>query len=170
EVAENFDNSQWQKVNVRADEGPLQPDEMAVFRTQVPLTAADLGVKQIVLNFGMIDDEGWVYVNGQFAGESHNWNDSPSFDVRKFLHAGENTIAVAVKNNGGSGGVNKGVSLEFQKPPIPGDWKRSAFNGLAQIIVQADRDAGDIQLKASANGLASATVIIHAEPGVAESN
>ncbi|MGH7952173.1 MAG: beta-galactosidase GalA, partial [Limisphaerales bacterium] len=41
EVAENFDNSQWQKVNVRADEGPLQPDEMAVFRTQVPLTAAD---------------------------------------------------------------------------------------------------------------------------------
>jgi hypothetical protein len=85
----------------------------------------------------MIDDEGWVYVNGQMAGESHDWQAAPSFDVKRFLHPGTNTIAVAVANASGAGGVNKGVTLLFQdKPELP-EWKRSVFNGLAQIIVQS---------------------------------
>jgi beta-galactosidase len=67
EFAEVFDDSQWQKVNVRADDGPLRPGDMAVFRTQVRLSAADLAVDRANLNFGMIDDEGWVYVNAQLA-------------------------------------------------------------------------------------------------------
>jgi beta-galactosidase len=164
EVAEHFDDSQWGKVNVRADDGPLRPGEMAVFRTQVRLSAADLAIKSADLNFGMIDDQGWVYVNGQFAGESHNWNDSPSFDVRKFLHAGDNTIAVAVKNNDGSGGVNKSVSLELKQQPVPANWQRSAFNGLAEVIVQADADAGDIQLMAYGDGLSPTSIIVRAKP------
>ncbi|HZI33908.1 MAG TPA: DUF4982 domain-containing protein, partial [Candidatus Binatia bacterium] len=166
EIAEQFDDSQWQKVNVRASDGPLQSDEVAVFRTRVSLTAEDLDAARANLNFGMIDDEGWVYVNGQFAGESHNWNDSPSFDIRKFLHAGGNAIAVIVKNNDGAGGVNRGVSLELEKPPMPADWQRSAFNGLAQVIVQADKDSGDIQLKADGDGLRSASIVIHVKPCV----
>ena len=70
------------------------------------LPAADLAVGRAHLKFGMIDDEGWVYVNGKLAGESHNWSESPSFDVSKFLHAGDNTIAVAVNNINGSGGLS----------------------------------------------------------------
>jgi hypothetical protein len=103
-------------------------------------------------------------VNGQLAGESHNWNDAPSFDIRKFLHSGDNTIAVAVKNNDGPGGVNKGVTLELTKPPIPANWQRSVFNGLAQVIVQAGSGAGAIQLKAHADGLAPVTVVIQTAP------
>ena len=164
EVAENFDDRQWQKVNVRADDGPLRPAEMGVYRTRVRVTPEDLAVERVNLNFGMVDDEGWVYVNGQLAGESHDWSDAPTFDIRKFLHIDDNTIAVAVKNHEGPGGVNKGVSLELEKPPIPADWKRSAFNGLAEVIVQAGTDAGTIQLQARADGLAPATVVIHSEP------
>jgi beta-galactosidase len=41
-------------------------------------------------------------------------------------------------------------------------WKRSVFNGLAQIIVQAGRDAGEIKLTARADGLADNTITIHA--------
>jgi len=163
EVAENFDDSNWQKVNVRTDEGPLREDEIAVFRTRVPLTAEDLAVDRADLNFGMIDDDGWVYVNGQFAGESHNWSDAPSFDIRKFLHTGDNTVAVTVKNSEGSGGINKGASLEFVKPPIPANWQRSAFNGLAEVIVQADKNVGAIKLTARADGLQPATLVIQTQ-------
>jgi beta-galactosidase len=165
EVAERFDDSQWQKVNVRTDAGPLGPGDKAVFRTHVRLTAADLAVEQANLKFGMIDDEGWVYVNGRLAGESHNWNESPSFDVCKFLRAGDNNIAVAVNNTEGAGGVNKSVSLELKKPPVPANWQRSAFNGLVQVIVQADSDAGDIRLKAEGDGIQQASIVIRAEAG-----
>ena len=42
-------------------------------------------------------------------------------------------------------------------------WSRSLFNGLAQIIVQSTRVAGEIQLTASAEGLAPATTVLHAK-------
>jgi len=162
EVAAEVDDRQWREVDVRGDAGPLQPEEAAVFRTHVSLAAADLEDSQINLNFGMIDDDGWIYVNGKLAGESHDWNEAPSFDVRKFLRVGDNVIAVAVKNHDGPGGVNKGVSLEFEKRTIPADWQRSAFNGLAQVIIQSEAGAGEIQLKASGDGIASAVATIHA--------
>ena len=117
---------------------------MAVFRMPVRLTAADLAVVRADLNFGMIDDEGWVYVNGRLAGESHHWSDSPSFDVRKFLQVGDNTIAVAVKNIDDAGGVIK---------------------GLAEVIVQADSNTGDIQLTADGDGLQPVSIVIRAGPG-----
>jgi beta-galactosidase len=165
EVAETFDDSQWQKVDVRSDGGPLSPGDMAVFRTRVGLTAAELAAERVDLKIGMIDDEGWVYVNGQRVGGSHDWHDSPSFDVRKFLHGGDNTIAVAVNNTDGPGGVNKSVSLNFEGPPVPADWQRSAFNGLAEVIVQAGLDGGDIELKANGDGLDPVSIVVHAKPG-----
>ena len=63
----------------------------------------------------MIDEDGFIYVNGQKAGESHNWQDPASVDVKQFLHAGTNTIAVAVANWNGAGGLNKGASLQFEE-------------------------------------------------------
>ena len=43
-------------------------------------------------------------------------------------------------------------------------WSRSLFNGLAQIIVQSTRKAGEIKLTASADGLASGTTLVRAQP------
>ena len=37
--------------------------------------------------------------------------------------------------------------------PSAPPWSRSLFNGLAQIIVQSTRDAGEIKLTATADGL-----------------
>ena len=48
------------------------------------------------------------------AGRSGNptiGRSSPAFDVKRFLHPGENVIAVAVANWDGPGGINKGVTL-----------------------------------------------------------
>jgi len=36
-------------------------------------------------------------------------------------------------------GVNKGWCLRMPEPPLPVEWRRSVFNGLAQIIVQSSR-------------------------------
>ena len=47
----------------------------------------------------------------------------------------------------------------------PADWQRSAFNGLAEVIVQAKAGAGDIQLKAEGAGLQPVFITIHAKPG-----
>ena len=153
EVATDFDDSAWEKDNVRSDSGPLAEGQNGVFRSHVTVSAQDLAMETVKLNFGMIDDEGWVYVNGQMAGESHNWQESPSFDVKHFLHPGTNTIAVAVANGAGAGGVNKGVTLLCQEKFELPEWKRSVFNGLAQIIVQSARQPGEITLTATASGL-----------------
>jgi beta-galactosidase len=118
------------------------------------------------VNFGRIDDDGWVYVNGRLAGESHDWSGHPSFDLRKFLHEGRNTIAVAVHNGEGSGGVNNGVSLEIADQPVAPQWKRSVFNGLAQVIVQAGKEPGTLALTARSDGLEATALNISAGAAV----
>jgi beta-galactosidase len=163
EVAANFDGSAWEKDNVRSDSGPLVEGENGVFRGHVIVTEQDLAVENIRLSFGMIDDEGWVYVNGQMAGESHDWQATPVFDVKRFLHPGTNTIAVAVANGSGAGGVNKGVTLLFQEKPEVPEWKRSVFNGLAQVIVQSARQPGEILLTVTSPGLSRKVLALQAQ-------
>jgi beta-galactosidase len=166
EIGEAFDDGAWEKANVSADSGPLQPHESAFYRARFDVTADMLASASIHLNFGMIDDDGWVYVNGQLAGESHDWNAQPGFEIRKNLHGGANTIAVAVKNNEGAGGMNKGVSLTIADKPVPPAWQRHVFNGLAQIIVQASKEPGKLRLTARADSLTPATLEIATQPSM----
>ena len=162
-VAVNFDDSAWEKDNVSSDTGPLVEGEHGVFRSRVTVSEQDLAVETVKLSFGMIDDEGWVYVNGQMAGESHDWQATPSFDVKRFLHPGTNTIAVAVANAAGPGGVNKGVTLLFQEKLVVPEWKRSVFNGLAQVIVQSTGQPGEITLTATSSGLSRKVLPLQAQ-------
>jgi beta-galactosidase len=160
EVAEKFDDSGWDGADVTGEYGLLAPNEYGVYRARFNAGAPELASDSVSVNFGMIDDDGWVYVNGNFAGESHDWSTPVSIDVRKFLREGENVIAVAVRNRDGSGGVNKGVTLRVQDKPEPVHWHRSVFNGLAQIIVQAGTDPGALHLTAHADGLSETSATI----------
>ncbi len=162
EVAAAYSVRNWARVDVRTDYGPLEPGQCAVFRKTYSAPPEVLSATNITLSFGMIDDEGWVYINGQLAGESHDWSSSPTFDIRKFLQEGDNTIAVAVKNNEGQGGINRGVALLIQDRPVLPDWKRSVFNGLAQVLVQSSSEPGELKLTANAEGLAPATLLVPA--------
>ena len=163
EVAETFSDGDWVRVNVNTETGPLRENTSAVFRAHVKLAPEDVADPKITLQFGMIDDDGWVYVNGQPVGESHDWRGSPAFDVAKFVHAGDNSIAVVVHNDEGPGGINKGVSLTVSGRAVAANWKRSAFNGLAEVIVQSGTEPGEIRLTAHAEGLADNTIIIQAK-------
>jgi hypothetical protein len=48
--------------------------------------------------------------------------------------------------------------------PAGAPWSRSLFNGLAQIIVQSTKDAGEIKLAATAAGLAPVTTSVNTQP------
>ena len=79
------------------------------------------------------------------------------------MHAGDNVIAVGVKNDANSGGLNPDVNMEITGQPTASPWSRSLFNGLAQVIVQSSKDTGEIKLTASAEGLKPMTVSIQSQ-------
>jgi len=163
ELAAEFDDSTWAAADTSSQSGPLSERQNAVFRAHISVSDQDLAAESLQLCFGMIDEDGFVYVNGEKAGESHDWRIAPTFDIKRLLHAGSNSIAVAVGNYEGAGGINKGVTLQVQEKPIIPQWQRSVFNGLAQIIVQSSKEAGDIKLTATAPGLRSITQVIQSQ-------
>ena len=167
EYAPEFDDSAWNTIKSQGDTKRgmvLQPGETAVFRAHLPLTAQDLNNPGAQIRFGSIDDHGWVFVNNERIGESHNWQAAPVFDLKQTLHAGDNVIAVGVKNDEGDGGLRPDVNVEIIGRPVAPLCSRSLFNGLAQIIVQSTKDAGEIKLNASADGLTAATATIASQP------
>jgi beta-galactosidase len=164
EFKPNFDDSAWETANPQSDSGPLEKREQAVFRVKIQVTESDLAAQAVELRCGKIQEDGWVYVNGKQIGEAHDWQVPAVFDLKPFLHPGENTIAIAVANWNGPGGLNKGVTLNFQEKAVAPEWQRSVFNGLAQIIVQSTKEPGAIKLTASADGLSPATVPVQSQP------
>ncbi len=166
EVAAQFDDSAWPAADVSSGEGPLTENESAVFRARLLATEGMLTNASVELRFSRIDEEGWAYVNGQKVGESHDWQEKPRFDVKPFLRAGENTIAVAVANRYGPGGINLGAALDTRQNLPPPQWRRSVFNGLAQLIVQSSKQPGAIQVTATSAGLNSATLTLETKPCV----
>ena len=78
---DSFHKSNPHKPAIGTEEASafLTPGQSAVFRTHFTATPQELAAPAVLLTFGMIDDDGWVYVNGQLAGQSHDWTAQPSF-------------------------------------------------------------------------------------------
>jgi len=141
EVKTDFNDAGWTPVAVdKLEADQLSPGQIAVFRGAIELTAGDLKAGQWDLNLGRIDDEGWIYVNGEEIGRSADWGRPYSFDMTRQLHPGKNSIAVIVKNNTGAGGLGaptfgnkpEGVPVELKAYGRPaGDekqWWKPDFN------------------------------------------
>jgi beta-galactosidase len=168
EFAPDFDDSGWNTIRAKTDgdtgDMPLREGQAAVYRAHVNLTADDLNNPGVQIRFGTIDDHGWVYVNNMRVGESHDWQAQPLFEIKNQLHPGDNVIAVGVKNDAGEGGLSPDVNVEIVGKSSESPWSRSLFNGLAEVIVQSSKDAGEIKLTANADGLKSATSTITTQP------
>ena len=163
EYANDFDDSGWNTLSAKTSGGELTiktENTTAIYRAHVKLTEEDLNGSGAQICFSGCDDEGWYFVNGQFVGETHDWQARPVFDIEQFLHVGDNVIAVGVNNVAGQGGLNPNVSVNIIGRPGPVTWSRSLFNGLAQIIVQSTQGPGEIKLTATAGGLAPATAVV----------
>ena len=165
EYAPAFDDSSWNVVKAGNGESTIKNENTtAIYRAHLTLTEEDLSGSGVQIHFAGCDDEGWYFVNGQLAGETHDWDAKPDFDITKFLRAGDNVIAVCCRNGGGQGGLNPNVTADIIGRPSPAPWSRSLFNGLAQIIVQSTNDAGEIKLTATADGLAPAITTVNTQP------
>ena len=164
EMAESFDDSRWTAIDVTAASGPLPPLGKGAFRAKFTLTAADLASPAVELWFGHLNGGGSVYLNGQRIGSTGDARAASTYDVKSRLRVGENSIGVVITNYGASGGVNDGVMLRLHDEPASVEWSRSAFNGLAQVIVKATRESGTLTLTARAGALRSATLAVIARP------
>jgi beta-galactosidase len=165
EYAAGFDDSSWNVIKAGSGEGAIRTDNTAaIYRARLTLTEADLSGPGVQIHFTGCDDEGWYFVNGQYVGETHDWDAKPDFDITKFLRPGDNVVAVCARNGGGQGGLNPNVTVDIIAKPGELPWSRSLFNGLAQVIVQSTKDAGAIELTATADGLTPATAKVQTQP------
>jgi beta-galactosidase len=164
EAGVSVDDSGWAKADVTAESGPLGFGEKGMFRTRLTVAAQDLSAPAVELCFGRINGGGSVFVNGGRIGPTGDSRAASIYDVKTLLHPGENTIAVALANYGPAAGLNQGVWLQLQDPPAPVRWRRSVFNGLAQIIVQASKESGTLRLTARSAGLRPAAVLVQTKP------
>jgi beta-galactosidase len=169
EYATDFDDASWSTIKPKTDgdTGELvirKANSTAVFRANFKLSQDELNNPGLRLRFASCDDEGWYFLNGKLIGESHDWQAQPGFDIKQFAHAGENVIAVGVRNNAGEGGLNPDVNVDVVGKAEATPWSRSLFNGLAQIIVQSTREAGEFKLTAASDGLAPASAAVQTRP------
>jgi beta-galactosidase len=164
EYANAFDDSTWKELKPSVGNTIHKEQTTAIYRAHVTLTGEDLKSAEVRLRFAGCDDEGWFFVNNQFLGESHDWSSQPVFNAKQFLRVGDNVIAVGVQNSAGGGGLKPEVNLDLMGEPTTLKWSRSLFNGLAQIIVQSTKGAGEIKLTAAADGLAATTTLVQALP------
>lgn len=158
EYMADFDDSSWNALQANGGgSATITTDNTAaIYRAHLKLSEEDLRGLGVQIQFAGCDDEGWYFVNGQYVGETHDWDAKPTFDITKFLRPGDNVIAVCCRNGGTQGGLNPNVTVEIIAKPATQPWSRSLFNGLAQVIVQSTRNAGEIKLTATADGLAPA--------------
>ncbi len=165
EEGTQFDDSAWDTTDVRAESGALGLRERAIFRSSFTVSEKDLEAPVIELWFGRISGGISVYVNGQIVGEATDPRTASVFDVKALLHPGENVVAVATANYGPEhSGLSRGVVLRLQGDPPPVHWRRSVFNGLAQVIVKSSREAGTLKLTARSDGLDPATLLLQSLP------
>ena len=64
--------------------------------------------------FHVTCDNGFVlFVNGVQAGQSHDWTQPPALDIREYLTAGENTIAIQATNESSAAGLTGKLTVQF---------------------------------------------------------
>jgi beta-galactosidase len=167
EVSFDFDDSAWQSAAGGRGGGRRGGNTDAAAQTNVYRGAFELpqpgnGVV-VSLMLRSLGEQHWVYLNGQAIAQNvrrdaagHEFKLDPAL-----LRAGKNVIAVIATPSAGGAGRGQGGRGGGGNPPAvrmvtsPGDWKRSVFNGLAQVIVQSTQQPGEIALKASSPGMSS---------------
>jgi hypothetical protein len=157
-ISGDVDDSTWSSIELRSGERQEQLNQdgaVAVFRTTVDLSQADIDGGFSILDFEGIDDEGWIYVNGVKVGENHTWNQPVQANVKAQLHAGKNVIAVIVRNNSGQGGIyevpllsassNEGAVVDWSVANLNGSnghWESPDFDGWQQSSLDATAEVG----------------------------
>jgi len=160
-----FDDSSWEKArDPRWDERRIDPPA-SVYRGafNLPADSQDAAIALVLRSVGETQS---IYVNGHALGLNLR-RDPVGYTYaldRGLLQPGRNVVTIFATRF-----TNKADQLFRWDGPGPAavqvvtpapQWKRSAFNGLAQVIVQSTRQAGAMKLTAASPGLAPAEIEI----------
>jgi beta-galactosidase len=165
EVAAGYNDSTWNPalISRRSDDWRVYTDTLLVIRGTFELvgltneTEVNLFTKSIVGNQSM-------YVNGHLIATNIK-RDAPNQAYRldhKIIKSGRNEYAVVgqrFRKMYRWDAPNTDPGLVQTITPSP-QWKRSVFNGLAQVIVQSTKQPGELLLKAASKGLRQADMRI----------
>jgi len=169
QVSPDIDNSSWiPAFSVKHKDWRTYKDTLIVVRGTFELpqlgekTSVHLFAKSIVENQS-------IYINGvQIASGIQRDQPGQSWQIdRSVLKPGLNTYAVTgqrfrKKHQWDEPNTDPGV---FQVYSPASEWKRKLFNGLAQVIIQATNETGEIIINAESAGLKQAQIkIITQEP------
>jgi beta-galactosidase len=172
EVAADFDDSGWQTAFFERGGNTNRPTQITVYRGSFEMPENSSG-KTLVLTLRSLGQQQSVYLNGQSVAENVS-RGSASREINlpaDMLRPGKNVVAiVATTSRGGRGNRgsgdwgNVGSPGEIRVTTPPGDWKRSLFSGLAQVIVQSTGQPGEITLTAKSSGVTDGVLKIQAQP------
>ncbi|MGC1376704.1 MAG: beta-galactosidase GalA [Anaerolineales bacterium] len=167
EVAPGFDDSGWKTAfQPQSADWQVYLDPLLVARGVFELPAFTSAAEINLFTKSVLENQS-VYVNGRLLAADIR-RDAPGQAFRlehAWVHPGRNVYAVTgqrfrKKNQWEILNTDPGLAqvIEPAKP-----WKRKAFNGLAQVIVRATGELGEITLTAAANGLAQAVLTVQAQ-------
>ena len=119
----DLDTAGWREIPVPAAwedtwVGPYDADAWYRVRFTIPASAAG---KRLVIRFGAVDEQAWVYLNGKLIGEHTErstgqtvhqiWDQAFDVSVAGARYGAENVLAVRVRDSVGAGGIWKPVRL-----------------------------------------------------------
>lgn len=164
ETALAFDTSDWK--NAFADdrtESFAKSSPTLVYRGTFSLSAKDLE-GAITFFYNSIGKQQSIFINGKEMAKNLPENKKgDTFRLDKsYLKVGDNSIAIVAsplfkKQSWETVNTNPGL-IQIVQPAAT--WKRNLFSGLAQIIVQATGEPGEIVLKANSGNLKQGSVTI----------
>jgi beta-galactosidase len=168
EVVYEYDDSNWSKA-FKSSYGEYEQGKNIIIRGVFNLS--DFSDKTEISLYSKSLAEGQnIYINGVLIGSNIKRDDPNQVFIIKheILHKGKNVIVYAGKpfvksymweEINSDPGVIKVVN-----PPAP--WKRKVFNGLAEVIVQTKKQAGEIILSAESKGLLTGKIKLNSQPAV----
>jgi beta-galactosidase len=164
-VLSGTNESDWKPAfrGNRGDDWTVYKDTLLAVRGSFELSNL---TKETVVNLfskSIVDNQS-IYVNGHLLASNINRNNrNQSFKLDPtYLKEGKNEYVVTgqrfrKKYEWDEPNTDPGI-VQIITPAEP--WKRKAFNGLAQVIVQTTGEPGDIKLTANSEGLAPAVLLI----------
>jgi beta-galactosidase len=177
-VADELDDSAWPAAFGRrtagqgANKASPEPASATVFRGTFELTESTAGKPVMLLLHKLLKPQS-LYLNGRaLTPDAPGGGAGLEFAVPPdLLRSGKNVLAVIAVPPPGGRNMEEEQShnavramLRIVTPASP--WKRNAFNGLAQVIVQSEQNPGTVTLTATSAGLSGAALTIEAQPAI----
>jgi beta-galactosidase len=169
EISAGFDDSSWRPAFQNDYEQARKDAKAVVFRCSFEMPEKFAG-SQIAFMYKSIGTSQSIYVNGkELAKNVKEEKPANGFKIDpSILKPGKNNITIVAipfvkKHKWDNVNTDPGV-IQMVTPASP--WSRKLFNGLAQVIVQSTKDAGEITLTATSPGLKPSVLKIQSKPAV----